>query len=121
MSGWADSDRRSTLPADWDTAVRPRILRRDRRRCTWLGDPNHDGHPERYLAGDYTDRERCTAPATDVDHIGNALDHADTNLRALCARHHGRRSALQGVAAKARMRRQRLRPQRPHPGLRSQP
>lgn len=97
--GWADSDRRNTLPVDWATKVRPRILRRDGHRCTWI-----------------ENGKRCPQRATDVDHVGDPLDHSDANLRALCGTHHDRRSSAQGNAAKAARRAARLRPPEPHPG-----
>lgn len=121
MSGqWQGSTRRDTLPPDWKRGIRPTILTRDGNRCTWLGprDRRLDGQAARYLAGNYHDSERCTARATDVDHIDDSLNHSHNNLRSLCDSHHTYRSSGQGNAAKARMRGSRLRPPRPHPGLR---
>lgn len=89
--------RKATLPPDWP-AIRRLVLERDGHRCTW---PDPD--------------ERCTAPATDVDHIGDRHDHHPDNLRSLCGPHHDQRTAAQGVAARNA---KRYRPQPPHPGLR---
>ncbi len=124
MSGqWLGSTRRDTLPPNWKRGIRPAILKRDGHRCTWLGprDRAQDGQPARYLAGNYHDGERCTARATDVDHVGDSLNHADSNLRSLCDSHHKFRSSGQGNVTQQRMRDRRLRPVRPHPGLRQQP
>lgn len=123
---WADSQRRTTLPKDWQPRIRPAILTRDQHQCTWLGDIDHDGRPADYIhaayegtAHDLTDR--CDAQATDVDHIGRAEDHRPQNLRSLCPRHHNHRSSRQGIQARAERQRQRTRPRRPHPGLRTIP
>jgi 5-methylcytosine-specific restriction enzyme A len=99
--GWAKSDRRARLPGNWGDEIRPRILARDGYRCRWI---------ER--------GQRCPSTATDVDHIINNDDDSDTNLQALCATHHHRKSAAEGNRAKARLAALRYRPQRPHPGLR---
>jgi len=115
---WQGSDRRSTLPSNWPAIRRP-ILRRDGRRCTWLGDLDADGRPAEYMAGGYDHAQRCTEHATDVDHIGDRLDHRPQNLRSLCGRHHRHRSTLQGVVAKAQRAALRRRPEQPHPGLRA--
>lgn len=121
---WAGSDRRSTLPPDWATKVRPRILTRDGHRCTWLGDldPSKDGLPGEYMqAVDWNIvhllGNRCTARATDVDHIGDPDDHTDTKLRSLCSWHHGRRSSRQGNTARGRLRARLTDPPARHPGL----
>lgn len=62
---WHNSTRTATLPANWKT-LRLRILRRDR----WLCQIRFEGY--------------CTVKATDVDHIGNRLDHRPSNLQASC-------------------------------------
>lgn len=95
---WRDSDRHDRLPPNWDHLTK-RVLRRDGHQCTWL-----------------ENGERCTARATDVDHIVNDDNHELDNLRSLCGPHHRRKSAAEGVAA--RNLHLRKRPQRPHPGLR---
>jgi 5-methylcytosine-specific restriction protein A len=95
---WKGSNRRAELPADWETAIRPRILARDGYQCTWI-----------------EDGVRCTARATDVDHIGDKHDHSDENLRGICDWHHKKRTAAQGNAARKRVPEKR-RPE-PHPGL----
>lgn len=95
--GWETSNRHADLPPDW-RRLRRLILERDEHRCTWL-----------------TDGERCTEPATDVDHIMRGDDHQPTNLRALCHWHHARKSASEGNAARRRFNARR--PADPHPGL----
>ncbi len=77
---WAGSDRRATLPRNWDT-IRRRILERDGHRCQ-IRDPG------------------CTTLAVEVDHIGDRDDHRDQMLRAACSPCHAHRSAMQGVEAR---------------------
>ncbi|RKN09653.1 HNH endonuclease [Streptomyces radicis] len=97
---WATSNRRQRLPDDWPTR-RAAALRRDGFRCVAL----------------LADGERCTEPATDVDHIVPGDDHALTNLQSLCSWHHARKSAREGQAAnRAKQRPSRRRPDKPHPG-----
>lgn len=90
----ARSNRRTQLPPDWPHR-RAATLHRDHHHCTTPG---------------------CTAPATDVDHIGDAHDHNPTNLRSLCAEHHRQRTTTQGNAARGVVQRSH-RPREPHPGL----
>lgn len=105
MSGrWQGSDRRSRLPADWESKIRPRILRRDGYRCTAR---DQDG-------------ERCPERATDVDHVRRGDIHEDWNLTSLCAWHHGKKSAREGaIAAKVARAKNRKKYRRVenHPGL----
>lgn len=101
MTGrWASSNRRSELPPDWHK-IRARILRRDGHRCTWI----ENGHS-------------CGAPATDVDHVADPLDHSEANLRSLCDPHHKRKTQAEAQAARARLVALRRRPVDAHPGLR---
>ena len=84
--------------------TRLRVLARDGHQCTWV-----------------EDGERCTATADEVDHIvphsqGGTDD--DDNLRSLCGPHHDRKTAAEGVAARARVAAMRRRPTRTHPGAR---
>lgn len=101
MPNWANSDRRSRLPADWP-AIRRRVLKRDGYRCT------------------HTDEGvRCSQPATDVDHIVRGDNHTESNLRSLCSGHHRTKSSSEGGAASAASRREirsRFRRVEPHPG-----
>jgi 5-methylcytosine-specific restriction endonuclease McrA len=65
----------------------------------------------------------CGRPEADqVDHIGDRDNHDPANLAAIhddpCHRH---KTAMQGVATKARIREGRRRPPEPHPGLLLQP
>lgn len=112
---WHGSTRRTTLPPNWSTEIRPAIRDRDGGRCTWLTDLD-DGGPTEYLAGEYDDDQRCTRPGSDTDHIGDPHDHSPTNLRLLCSWHHDRRSSKQGNTARRRY--SNRRPPERHPGLR---
>lgn len=98
MPGWQGSDRGSRLPPDWP-ARRKRVLTRDGYRCT-------------HIRVD-TDA-RCTAPATDVDHVNPGDDHAESNLTSLCGWHHDKKSGREGGTASAARRR---RPPKKHPGV----
>lgn len=97
-SSWQGSNRRSELPANWP-AIRQAVLSRDGHQCTWIE----------------SDSVRCIKRATDVDHIINGGSHELTNLRALCAWHHSRKSSAEGNAARKRVSMRRKAP--PHPGL----
>lgn len=84
--GWAGTSatqRRTELPADWYSTIRPAVIARDSGRCRWI-----EGG------------QRCPERGTDVDHVGDPHDHSLTNLRLLCADHHRRRTSAQGHAAK---------------------
>ena len=99
--GWADSSRRSALPATWNT-IRTAVLERDSYCCVWA---------ER--------RQACGLPATDVDHI---VPHSQggtddmTNLAALCAWHHKTKSSQEGNDARWQHSARRQAAPR-HPGL----
>lgn len=99
---WADEDsgRKAELPANWDSEIRPRILKRDGHRCRWR----------------LPSKARCPRPATDVDHVGDKHDHSDRNLRALCGHHHAQRTAKQGHAARRQKYAKKLRAPEPDPG-----
>jgi len=100
MPGWQGSTRRSRLPKEWPD-IRKRIFARDGGRCTWLADG-----------------VRCSAPATDVDHIVRGDNHDDHNLRSLCRAHHAAKSSSEGGRARRRRNRYRVdRPKEQHPGL----
>jgi 5-methylcytosine-specific restriction protein A len=81
--GWAGSQRKTELPADWESRIRPAIIARDSGRCRWI-----EGG------------KRCPAKGTDVDHVGDKHDHSLSNLRLLCGFHHKKRTAIQGNTAK---------------------
>lgn len=99
---WAGSDRRESLPSNWDR-LRKRRFRMDGYRCTAT-----DAYGN-----------RCTEPAEECDHIGDREDHRIDMLRSLCKWHHGKKSGSQGAAA-ARKKRQeidkRFRRVETHPG-----
>lgn len=98
MPGWKNSRRRMTLPPNW-AAIRTRVLQRDGHQCTWT---EHG--------------ERCTEPATDVDHITPGQNHTPQNLRSLCGPHHRSKSSGEGGRASAKKRAKRQRPPEQHPG-----
>lgn len=81
-AAWATSDRRARLPQHWNR-IRLRTLRRYNHRCA-----------------------DCGNRATEVDHIVNGDDHSDSNLQALCAPCH--RKKTQAEAARARWGHQRV-------------
>lgn len=107
MPGWKNSNRRATLPSNWQHEIVPRILRRDHL-CQWGSQ-----------ASDRAKYRRCTNQSREVDHIGSNLDHSDRNLRGLCTRHHSIKSGRQGNAVSSARARERaaarLRPQEKHP------
>ena len=89
MPGWAGSDRRSHLPADWEK-IRAKRFQMDQYQCTATD-----------IYG-----VRCLSPAEECDHIGSRDDHRLEMLRSLCTWHHGKKSGQQGAQAAARKRRQ---------------
>ncbi|MGW0015510.1 HNH endonuclease [Streptomyces tendae] len=96
--GWAGSNRRAELPADWYTYRRPTVLQRDEYRCR----NRINGHV-------------CGRHANQVDHIGDKHDHRIEMLQALCADCHAHKSSRQGNAA--RWAERTTRPKERHPGL----
>ncbi|MCI2958231.1 hypothetical protein MN032_11030 [Agromyces atrinae] len=103
MPNWEGSDRKETLPPDWEKR-RLRVLRRDRYRCQHV----------RYDTG-----RKCAAFANQVDHINDREDHDERNLQSLCEWHHLRKSGSQGGTAAAEARQAREASSKPrHPGLR---
>ena len=98
-AGWANSTRKSRLPADW-ARRRAAVLARDGHRCRALDS-----------AG-----ARCRATANQVDHIVAGDEHALANLQALCAFHHAKKTSAEGRAAQ-KPRATRAREPERHPGL----
>lgn len=102
---WSTSNRKSQLPDDWDTVIRPAILRRDRYRCVWRREDTG---------------RLCGDRARDVDHIDQQRnwDHSPSNLQSLCPYHHARKSSSEGGRAKAAASaRRKAAAKRRHPGL----
>lgn len=103
---WRTSTRKETLPPDWESRIRPRILKRDGYRCTMIR---------------FDTEERCNEPANQVDHIvpyseGGSDD--DSNLASLCEHHHSVKSSAEGGnAAAAAAERRKNAHRRRHPGL----
>lgn len=85
---WSTSNRRSRLPANWNT-IRAQRLAMDGYRCQWI-----------------ENGVQCTERATDVDHKKAMTDSSDLqDLQSLCRRHHSRKSSREGgKAAQARKR-----------------
>lgn len=92
---WDTSNRRSRLPANWFTVIRPHILKRDPRcKLQYQG---------------------CTGKSTQVDHIDRGDDHRYSNLQGVCAKCHATKSAREGRQAQLTRRQRRLRPLEEHP------
>lgn len=102
--GWAGSDRRETLPDNWDELVR-QVRARSGGRCEWKVDPK---------AGNF---RRCPRVADGgVDHYKGRDYHGLDGLRDSCHAHHSKKSSEEGNAAKAAIKtRGRREPER-HPG-----
>ena len=101
---WSSSNRKDTLPSDWET-LRVPILKRDKYRCQWIK----------------ADGTKCLEHANQVDHKDNPLDHSAENLQSLCEYHHSIKSSAEGVAARQQKRqeiRQRFRHDEVHPAYR---
>lgn len=97
MAGrWVGSQRRLSLPPDWQSRIRPAVIARDKV-CQW-----------RMSGGGI-----CGAPGNQVDHKGDRHDHRLEALQLLCEYHHGIKSSREGNAARPRTRRE---PEK-HPGL----
>src|SRR5690606_1828016 len=93
-SNWKGSNRSVELPPNW-YSIRRRVLRRD---------------PACRVDG-------CSSPSTEVDHIRPGHDHSESNLRGICSFHHRRKSSMEGVNQRAKLRKLRRRPEQRHPGL----
>jgi len=98
--GWADSDRKSRLPADWPL-LRQVVIERAGGRCE----------------ARKKDGRRCWDRGTDVDHIIAGDDHRLEALQLLCAWHHAKKSSAEGNAAQAALRAMLKHPVERHPGL----
>lgn len=96
--GWASSDRKSRLPADWP-ARRKAVLERCGGRCEVI---KKNG-------------KRCWDTATEVDHIIAGDDHSQ--LQGICTWHHRRKSSREGNEAQAALRAQLKHPVETHPGI----
>lgn len=93
---WHNSIRNASLPSNWRSTLRPLVLRRDR----WLCQIRYEGY--------------CTVKATDVDHIGDRLDHRPANLQAACSACNQRKNVLTRPRARKVSEH---RPPEAHPGL----
>lgn len=102
MSGWETSDRKARLPKDWQQLVE-RVKARDGHRCTKI-----------LPSGKRCPRGRTSGHRLEVDHRVPGDDHRMENLRTLCAHHHSKKTAQEGLAAQ-RLPPVRLRTER-HPG-----
>lgn len=97
--GWETSDRRSRLPKNWASELVPAVKRRAGGRCEW-----------KLPSG-----TRCPRVGTDVDHVRSGDDHRLSNLRLLCEHHHDKKSAREGVWARAK--KKPTRKAERHPGM----
>ncbi|MFY1620051.1 HNH endonuclease [Micromonospora sp. WMMD736] len=92
---WSSSPRRSELPSNWDQ-IRADVLEDEEYSC-----------------------RRCGEYANQVDHINDRHDHSRDNLQALCARCHGKKTALEGKMARYRLAPIRGKRWEPHPGMKT--
>lgn len=92
MAGWANSDRRARLPADWPKR-RAAVLRRDHHYCQIRG-------------------PRCVLTATEVDHIVAGDNHDLANLQAVCEPCHRAKTNAERPKLPPRKR-----PPESHPGM----
>lgn len=100
---WADSDRKTRLPANWASEIVPEVKRLAGNRCQKI----------------LPSGKRCPRVGTDVDHVIPNDDHRYSNLRLLCEHHHDQKSAAEGVAGRfAKRQPKNKRPPERHPGLR---
>ena len=76
---WAGSDRRATLPPDWEWRVQVVLERDPLCRLRLYG---------------------CTGKSEEVDHAGHRDDHRFAKLRGVCSNCHGKRTAAQGHQAR---------------------
>lgn len=97
---WETSDRRLRLPPDWPKRV-AQVKERDGNRCTW-----------RLPSG-----KRCPRVGTEVDHRVPGDNHDLRNLRLLCSHHHGKKTAMEGVAGRRKKTSKRQKREDRHPGL----
>ena len=99
--GWETSQRRDDLPPNWAT-LRKQTFTRCNGICEHI---NEHG-------------QRCTARATDCDHITRGNNHSLNNLQGLCSEHHKAKTQREAKQAqRARYIEARKRPQEDHPGL----
>lgn len=92
--GWKGSDRRSRLPSNWNSVIRPRTL---------------EQYPICVLCG--------VRPSVVADHIKAKTDD-HTKLQGVCGPCHDQKSSREGNdAQRANPRPRRKRPEEPHPGL----
>jgi len=104
--GWRGSNRRATLPGNWESEIVPAVKKRSKGRCEW---------PVKRDDGSF---RRCTRPADGgVDHWKAPDYHGLDGLRASCHPHHGAKSSREGNDAKKAIRNRGRRPTEPHPGL----
>lgn len=80
---WAGSNRRATLPPDWNRR-RQRILRRD---------------PTCRIRS-----KVCTILSVEVDHINDPMDHDESNLRGVCSPCHAEHTKQQAAEGRRRAR-----------------
>ena len=86
----------SKYPADWKTAIRPRILERERHRCKWCAVENGANLPARCCNERiFDERGRCLCGkrrprvVLTIAHLDHDItNNNDSNLAALCQRCH---------------------------------
>lgn len=101
MTAWAGSTRRNRLPGNWRT-LRTQVLERDGHQCVAI-----------------INGQRCTAEATDVDHIIPSGSDALENLQSMCHPHHVQKTNREKAHARwSRADSHARRPPEQHPGIR---
>lgn len=101
--GWAGSNRRGRLPANWPQIVAAVHARSGGKCEVWSKSRNR----------------RCGRPADGgVDHVTPNDDDSMDNLQDTCRWHHRAKTAQEGNAAKAAKKDFGKLPPEPHPGLR---
>ena len=113
VNNWGDRSARAERLTPEFYRLRPIVLRRDSNTCQWPDDDdvqfiNHPIH-ENPLP------PICGMHATHVDHIIPSGEDSLTNLWALCAYHHRRKTAQEGNAARWQYREQH--PKERHSGI----
>ena len=97
---WDNSHRKSELPANWNSELRPKARARAHGQCE-----HHDA-----------DGVRCPNPGTELHHTGDRYDHRLEVLQWICRPCHKAETQAQSVAARSARHTDRKRPAPRHPG-----
>jgi 5-methylcytosine-specific restriction protein A len=109
---WSSSDRKASLPPDWEQRRRACLSAANSRCQARIDDGQGWEWPTPMWIGP---DDRCIQTATDVDHRSSRENHND--LQALCVAHHRQKTQRESAAGRAAVRKKlRLPTERP-PGL----